>query len=804
MTLVSTLTATIIGENGLVCSGNGNMEGVMCDCFDGFSGPTCEKRDCPTGPAWADIATADDTAHGPAECSNMGYCDYTVGVCMCMAGFEGQACERMSCPLSCNNFGKCMSIQRFAALPKHGMDYTDVWDARRIYGCECDDGHQSYDCFDTRVCPTGDDPMTTDDENEVQYFKCDVEDTEAKKTYFHICWKGECTSPINWNDDVSTVSQKINALTTITDSDKTDNLPGVFVSFQTSDTPYACGGYTETVDPWYERPPQIIKVEFKKDFGDLPPLEFVFPRALTAAQTPSITLACRTLSLYKGHLCAHTFLTNHEHVIYVAVMGTKENLVCSGRGICAASKTCVCDANFQSSNGEGAPGNRGDCGALVSATPFDCVGEMPCSLKGLCSAAPEYVCQCNSAYGGADCSEMTCPLGRAWFDAPADNNVAHSLAECSNRGFCDFSSGVCTCQPGFVGAACDILDCPTSPETIGLGLECSGHGNCLFMSDLATHANDNGVPIDVVYGTFPNNPLTWDADKIKGCHCNEGWFGIDCAKRMCPHGDNPDTSGVNEVQTITCEATLWRDVSYDPLEAQRCVVQNTDNSWEFDESAMIWNGHVDLDTAIATCMSDTSCGGVEVMTDSQGVQTISTYQNVRVSHTYSASAAVLEKYEVVDCSATFSFRGEDTASVSVAEITESTLASVETWLEGLPTLTDVTLSLADDTKPLCPYVVGESNTLTITYERDFGDLPEIQIKPSLQYGVDFVVSTVQDCTREWTECSDRGMCDHTVGVCTCLPGYISSDGNGQRGTIQDCGHRSPFALAMESEGGGEE
>jgi len=798
--------ATIYGANGLICSGNGNMEGTMCDCFVGYSGPTCEKRDCPTGNAWADIATADDTAHAPAECSNMGKCDYTVGVCVCQPGFEGQACERLSCPSSCNNFGKCMSMQRFAALPKHGMDYSQVWDSRRIFGCMCDDGHASYDCADPRVCPTGDDPMTTDDENEVQYFKCDVEDLETKKTYFHICWKGECTSPIQWDDTLAVVSEKINALTTITDSDRTDNLPGVHVSFETSNVYTVCGGYTALVEPWTVYPPQVVRVEFKKDFGDLDPLEFVFPRAMTAAETPSINLACTTHSRYKSHLCESSVVVNHENTVYMSVMGTKENKVCSGRGICSAAKTCECDPFFQSSNGEGAPGNRGDCGALVAAMPFDCVGEIPCSFKGICSQAPDYVCTCNRDYEGADCSEMACPKGRAWFDAPSQANSAHELAVCSNRGFCDFSTGTCTCQVGFTGAACDILDCPTSDETVGTGIECSGHGNCETMYELARHANDNGTPVDAVYGTFPNNPHTWDANKIKGCHCNDGWFGIDCSLRSCPRGDNPDTPGVNEIQKITCTSTLWRDSSYADGDPQRCMVQNMVGSWEFDSAHLIWNGHASLDGAIAACLSDSACGGVEVESDSNGVETISTYENVRVDHTYSAGATILEKYEIADCSAIFSFRGADTESKLVTDITNANMAIVETWLESVSTLTDVTLSIEDDSKPLCPYELGASNSITITYEREFGDLPELQIKPTSQYGVSFSVSTVQDCTKENSECSDRGICDHTIGVCTCLSGYISSDGYGGRGTIQDCGHRSPFALALESaaEGGDEE
>lgn len=49
------------------------------------------------GSAWSDMATNNDTAHAPAECSNRGACDRATGECRCSSGFEGHACERCEC-----------------------------------------------------------------------------------------------------------------------------------------------------------------------------------------------------------------------------------------------------------------------------------------------------------------------------------------------------------------------------------------------------------------------------------------------------------------------------------------------------------------------------------------------------------------------------------------------------------------------------------------------------------------------------------------------------------------------------------
>lgn len=50
-----------------------------CLCYDRYQGGDCSERICPFGLAWSDQATATDTAHNLAECSNRGLCDRTTG-----------------------------------------------------------------------------------------------------------------------------------------------------------------------------------------------------------------------------------------------------------------------------------------------------------------------------------------------------------------------------------------------------------------------------------------------------------------------------------------------------------------------------------------------------------------------------------------------------------------------------------------------------------------------------------------------------------------------------------------------------
>jgi len=93
----------------LECFGHGQCLGLAgnwkCKCQKGYIGD-CQMRSCPVGPAWFHEPAINDTAHDVLmECSNIGVCDRSTGECLCKIGYEGAACERMSCPA--NNGKTC-------------------------------------------------------------------------------------------------------------------------------------------------------------------------------------------------------------------------------------------------------------------------------------------------------------------------------------------------------------------------------------------------------------------------------------------------------------------------------------------------------------------------------------------------------------------------------------------------------------------------------------------------------------------------------------------------------------------------
>lgn len=112
------------------CSGHGTCgENNKCLCYPGWNLGDCSRKTCPANAA-------------NEECSGRGECDAKTGNCKCDAGYEGEACQRSSCPNACSGHGSCEGPE----------------DARY---CKCDGGFSGADCT-YRLCPKGDDPLTTE------------------------------------------------------------------------------------------------------------------------------------------------------------------------------------------------------------------------------------------------------------------------------------------------------------------------------------------------------------------------------------------------------------------------------------------------------------------------------------------------------------------------------------------------------------------------------------------------------------------------------------------------------------------
>lgn len=278
------------------CTGiDGNWE---CECYDGYFGD-CQSSTCPKGLAWWHEPVVDNIAHDEyIECSNMGLCDRNTGRCLCREGFEGNACERMSCNQenedlsTCNNSGRCLSMRSLALQRKNAYLENDpvsygyyssspyTWDADMVYACYGDEygyvddeyGHHNitqrvgYNLTESQ-CPYGKADRYTDvvygiqanytNSPEIQLLKC-----EASSGYFQVSFRDEASDYIEYNSTIYEFTKKLHSIRT---------LGQVKVQWYLSDTigDVNTEGICSTI---YDR---TVGISLLSEIGNVPMLEII-------------------------------------------------------------------------------------------------------------------------------------------------------------------------------------------------------------------------------------------------------------------------------------------------------------------------------------------------------------------------------------------------------------------------------------------------------------------------------------------------------------------------------------------------
>ena len=302
------------------------------DCESGRSGPDCSLIDCPVGKSWFSFPSATNTAHSDAECSDMGTCNHSTGQCECASGFEGAACQYLTCQQDCHGNGECLSMATLAGKNEvngvptsytYGADPNNAltWDSDQVFGCFCAENFEGHDC-NLKSCPKGDDVLTQHQNNEVQQLSCTDSDDAGS---FQLFFRGHAVS-VDVTDTAAELETALNGLSTIESVSVSYSDPGIYVGAAglAPDALQLCRAVGAAVD-----------IKFLSPTGDVPEM------SVDAAAGIDGALGVSTLQ-----------------------DGTKEYITCSGRGLCDhASGLCQCFPGFVSSDGQGNIGSRDDCGA---------------------------------------------------------------------------------------------------------------------------------------------------------------------------------------------------------------------------------------------------------------------------------------------------------------------------------------------------------------------------------------------------------------------------------------------------------
>ncbi|KAJ1446442.1 hypothetical protein M885DRAFT_625253 [Pelagophyceae sp. CCMP2097] len=332
-------------EAGSPCTLHGRCRGAptfRCECQTGFTGSDCSLRTCPFGRSWFARPTAADFAHGvgsPAECSGRGLCDRVTGACTCADGFEGADCGLLRCPgdPACNDRGRCLNMaQLAAAATSNGDDMAftygatpnnaRTWDHDMVQGCACDAGFSGYDCA-LRTCPSGDDPHTGNQDNEVQKLVC-RHDGVPTTGVLRFSFRRQQTNLLPFAATFAQLEAALEALSTVADV-------------------RVYGADDDAKGPICSKAGTPVFIEFRSPTADVPLIKV----ALTDVDFASVSEFTK---------------------------GTKEDATCSRKGLCnSETGACECFPGFKSSNGQGRQGTLADCGFV--APIFRCAdGSLNC------------------------------------------------------------------------------------------------------------------------------------------------------------------------------------------------------------------------------------------------------------------------------------------------------------------------------------------------------------------------------------------------------------------------------------------
>jgi len=358
-----------------------------------------------------------------------------------------------------------------------------------------------------------------------------------------------------------------------------------------------------------------------------------------------------------------------------------------------------------------------------------------CSNRGICDYATG-LCICNVGYDNSDGEGNEGTRPDCGYPSLTITDCPGVLS-CNQKGACSgYAQGfVCTCGQGWMGSDCTLRSCaigrtwyafPTANEVAHNNyVECGGMGYC---------QRSDGV-----------------------CSCAPGFGGAACQIMLCPGSNGPCN---NNGRCIPIgEAALEAKTNGVSTPYTYGATPNNPATWDARKvfGCMCDKGYTGYDCSQRLCPF-----GDDPITP--GVNEI---QNVTCKGTSG--------------SFTLTFRSMTTSPISWS----ASPVAVKAALEALTTIERVNVTSKNST--VC---TRRGNFFMVTFYVPTGNLPQMVVTAASTLVMN--VTTSQQGTKEWAECSNRGICDRITGICQCFEGMATSDGQGHMGQRGDCGFKSKY------------